>query len=511
MNKKVLSALLFGALTLGTGTFTSCIDNEEPAGIEELRGAKAELLRAKAAVEAAKVALVQAEAAAAQAEADLKKAQAAAVQAESAAEIARIQAETEAAIARAEAARLEAEISYQKAILELKSLQATLVGDQAAAIAGYVQAYDEALATYNKLVAEQTEAQRELNNHLAVTEEKESKKELFTRELSRKVTLAEAALEGEKAALVEAQENLAAAKELEPHALAVKLEELKAQKKAINLAVVDLKLEAAEAMYAFFKEGRMKEVQDSLQAYNDLWNEELEIAAVEFDFGDGAGYPTWVKRGVTAFDEDVYTAWNTSAYYNRKSLLEAWLNEFKSWTRDENNNAWTQERIVKLEGELKDFNDNYLTPAKKAWAEAVAAYNTGKYNEADPSKISGYDKVIAELTAFNKAMTDRNAAYAALVALDTKAADKKAWDDAVVANKKAYDAAVKAAKDAFDAAMKAETLEKTVETKTKALAAAAEEAKKAVEKAQKDYETELAGEADLYKLTALASLLDKAE
>ena len=56
MNKKVLSALLFGALMAGTGTFTSCIDTDEPAGIEELRGAKAELIRAKVAVEQANAA-----------------------------------------------------------------------------------------------------------------------------------------------------------------------------------------------------------------------------------------------------------------------------------------------------------------------------------------------------------------------------------------------------------------------------------------------------------------------
>ena len=52
MNKKYLSVVLFGALMLGAaGTFTGCIDNDEPAGIENLRGAKAELLKAKAAVE----------------------------------------------------------------------------------------------------------------------------------------------------------------------------------------------------------------------------------------------------------------------------------------------------------------------------------------------------------------------------------------------------------------------------------------------------------------------------
>ena len=50
MNKKVLSAILFGALMAGTGTFTSCIDNDEPQGITELRGAKAELIKAQAAL-----------------------------------------------------------------------------------------------------------------------------------------------------------------------------------------------------------------------------------------------------------------------------------------------------------------------------------------------------------------------------------------------------------------------------------------------------------------------------
>ena len=76
MNKKVLSAILFSALFAGTGTFTSCIDNDEPAGIEELRGAKAELIRAKVAVETANAAfrLAQAEHEKAEAAIDLAEA-----------------------------------------------------------------------------------------------------------------------------------------------------------------------------------------------------------------------------------------------------------------------------------------------------------------------------------------------------------------------------------------------------------------------------------------------------
>ena len=55
MNKKLfLGAILLGTMVVSTGALTSCIDNDEPEGITELRGAKAELLRAKAAVELAK-------------------------------------------------------------------------------------------------------------------------------------------------------------------------------------------------------------------------------------------------------------------------------------------------------------------------------------------------------------------------------------------------------------------------------------------------------------------------
>lgn len=65
----LVAALLLGGATT---TFTGCIDNEEPAGITELRGAKAELLRAKAAVQNAEAAFRTANAAYRQAEADYK-------------------------------------------------------------------------------------------------------------------------------------------------------------------------------------------------------------------------------------------------------------------------------------------------------------------------------------------------------------------------------------------------------------------------------------------------------
>lgn len=66
---------LVAALLLGgtTATFTGCIENEEPAGITELRGAKAELLRAKAVVQAAEAAIKNAQAACLEADALYKQ------------------------------------------------------------------------------------------------------------------------------------------------------------------------------------------------------------------------------------------------------------------------------------------------------------------------------------------------------------------------------------------------------------------------------------------------------
>lgn len=65
----VAALLMSGA----TATFTSCIDTEEPAGITELRGAKAQLLLAKAKVQEAEVLIKTAQANLIQARADYKQ------------------------------------------------------------------------------------------------------------------------------------------------------------------------------------------------------------------------------------------------------------------------------------------------------------------------------------------------------------------------------------------------------------------------------------------------------
>ena len=112
----VAALLLMGATT----TFTSCIDNDEPAGITELRGAKAELLKAKAVVEQANASMILAQAEYQKALAAHEQANADYRQAE--VEMQKLLNELQAAQNEAEKAKLEAEIANYKNQMEEAAL-----------------------------------------------------------------------------------------------------------------------------------------------------------------------------------------------------------------------------------------------------------------------------------------------------------------------------------------------------------------------------------------------------
>lgn len=116
----VAALLLMGATT----TFTSCIDNDEPAGITELRGAKAELLKAKALVQQAEATRIlavaeyqKALAAHEQANADYRQAQVEALKLENDIQAARNEEEK----AQLEAKLVELQQKMEQAALEHKN------------------------------------------------------------------------------------------------------------------------------------------------------------------------------------------------------------------------------------------------------------------------------------------------------------------------------------------------------------------------------------------------------
>lgn len=484
MNKKVLSAILFGALMAGTGTFTSCIDNEEPASITTLRGAKAELLKAKAAVEQAKVAQVQAEAEVARAQAALLQAQAEAeaAKAESdkalaAAQIAEAQAKAEKALAEAEKARLEAEAAYQQSIIELKKAQAELVGKQATAIAPFVTAYESAIKTYNAAVDAQTKLERLVADQLAYVEEREADKEYYTRFLNKYVSDAESALAGKEAALEDAEATLAEAETLEAHEYEAKLEAVIAKMKEIDLAVIKLNVDAAEAIDKLYADGRFAEVETVVNEIMELkFNKKYATPAFELDLTGGI-----LKKGSIGWEAGEATYNNI---LDKCSDIESTIHLLEDIKRDANDDAWTNEALVVLKENLKNKKEEVAT-AKKEWEEAVAAFNTNKYNTADPTKISGYTEVTTAMTAFNTAQTEVNAAWEAVVAASTKEADAKTMQDAIDAAEKVRVEAVAAAEKVYREATTTAALTKELAAILKPYEDAEATAKKAKEDAEK--------------------------
>ena len=497
MNKKVLSALLFGALMVGTGTFTSCIDNDEPAGIEQLRGAKAELIRAKAAVEAAKVAQVQAEAAVSQAQAEMIKAEAQAValmaqleKAQSEAEIARIeaeiaqlQAETNAYIQQAEAAAKLQEVEYQKALVELEALQFALTQEEQAVVASVAQAYESKLAKYNELYVEYLAKVRDYNAALATVEDDSVDNIETKRRLEKNLDSKKYQLSMEEAVLAKLNEELTEAKAMTPSDMQVKFAELSAEEKALNDSLALLELEKALVREENCDE--YKKADELIAAVGEAYAAEIEIPALTIT--------DWLGEEVEIVAEEVaYSLNNTSNYNEVSNTLENAINTYKGYLLDENDLAWTAQSLLDVKKAIEAENGPKakFEKAKAQWEAAAKAYNTtdGKvdltayltYATLNDS-VSAYNATIPAVTAAVAAETAAKAAVDAAVKANTEA--KTLWET--------YQVAVKAAnKKVTDL-----TTAQAAETKAKAEEIAAskqdlfiawEEAKVETLKAEKD-------------------------
>lgn len=447
----VAAGMMLGA----TPVFTGCIDNDEPEGISILRGAKAELLKAKAAVEAAKTEQVKAEAAYLLAQAEYQKALAAtenanakikeaiAKQEEAKAKLIETQNEVEKQKLQAEIAALEhqkemweiekqnaitsaeqavkmwelaykqAELAYEQALLDLASKKATLTQQQQLLLADYVAE----VKTAKKALADKKEAvrkaQRAVNKAAQVVEETEADKEYFQFELARTLRQETKMLEGYEAALEEAKVELGEFETMKPTELSAKLDALKQELKDLRKKIADESVKAAEERRAI-QEGEQAELIKKMQAMNESqYNDEIEIPAFTYPEVVGMALPPtgWTDLKDVEYEALTYT-WQNQANYNyRLEVLKNLLAEFQSWTRDENDNEWTAQRIAELKKNIEDANAEVKT-LKEEWKEAVDAYHrTPADINIDLSKITGYSEAVAAITDFNTAVEELNKAW----------------------------------------------------------------------------------------------------
>lgn len=421
-------------LMAGTSTslLTSCIDNDEPAGITDLRGAKAELLRAKAAVEQAEAAIKTAQVKWYEAEAEIKNQEAEQaklktswLEAKYQAQKDSIQAETQKYVEEqnklyieALQASAEANAEYQKALAEI---EAALVGVKESAYAERLMGLlsDEPF-TYEYQIYNTESKQWEtktievkgikgiitaLNNaqsELAELRQAESNMKFsFSKEA--KIAAVQSQINIEKGELEGLKENLADLKTIQGVALSdwqTKYEGYETSKKDIEGQKKQLEVQKEEALAGV--QGRL----DSLEAANeiekvvafsipdeiamDIFN--MHLMSGNQDGNKDKSVNAWAVAGPNA---DVYTFPNKIELKLNLADKDAFLVGYSLSAGDQ-----TQT----IDGLVPKLEEKLMTEAEINANKAIVSANQAtadRYIKADGTGV--YDKAVQ---AWQKAMTD---------------------------------------------------------------------------------------------------------
>ena len=419
---KKLTYLVASLLTTATVgmTFTGCIDNDEPYGIEQLRGAKAELLKSKKALIEAdaqyKLALAEAEKVKAAAEAAKIDAE----RAKTEAEIAEIRQRMEAAALQAEQilARLQAEAELARLTYEQERLN--LSTQQQTALDGFYRKYFTALNNYNEKYMEYVKAQKDL---VANALDPNGTAYDAKKAVEDAVTTAQKNLDDAQANIEDYNEELADAKTWKPSELGAKLtayqdqvEENTEKMKLINLTIAENNNESEEG----------KALVAAKKALDALYNEEVEIPAYTFN-ADG----TITIPGLTEPEEVIGEGWsytwnNQYGYHGYNAALnrlDNFKNSIRRYVLDDNDVEWTKAEINNLEAEKKEKTaefDNLFA----GWKMFADAYNVGAAPKYDA--ITGYDELKKAVDAYNAQVPATQAAKDAYYAAQKAA--QEAWD-----------------------------------------------------------------------------------
>lgn len=435
----VAAGMLLGA----TPVFTGCIDNDEPAGITELRGAKAELIRAKVAVEAANAARIQAEAAYIKAQeelvaaqAEIKKARAEKIRkeaellaAKNEAEIAKIQAEinllnqqakeaeqrAQLLIQQIEAAIQAAEDAHNIALQKLAEAKATATAAQWQALAPWRNAYERASEDYFT----KTKAVLEAENDLAKAQADKEVSVADRRAAERQLLMAQNDYENAKAALDKLNQRLTDTDKLEPGAIPAEIEKLEAQIKEKEQAIAKVAVKKEEAKRdnpAYAELATLEKAKDDALT--------AEIAIEEFkNTIDGNEVSYWhydlndeiVRAGTFNLSEQMpyYNALNSLRNYKFYALLYQLDSDDVKW-----NEALINEHTTELEALKKGFKTY-----EDLFTAAVNAYNEGK--GIDVTAYIGYDKLVEAVKLYNDE-SDKLVAQQEIVE-----AKRALWDEAV--------------------------------------------------------------------------------
>ena len=494
-------------LSAGAMLVSGCLDNIEPEGIADLRGAKSELIRAQTALQAAQAAKVEAEAALVLAQAKVQEAiakqeeakalklqyEAELVQAQNEAEkaaieqrIAEIEAQAlitaeqlKAQLLEAQAATTRAQAMYEAALKDLAIAKSTLTANEQAAVAALEA---KVTAARNEVEAKTVALQKAgVALSRAVAEIDDAGNSTMIASLEQAVVVAQAELE----AAVEAEAEAKALLEVDKTIVDwdAKLQEYEAELDSISRAVVasqeKYNAAVAESGYA------LEQVVDKVEEY-------VETTGYDLDF-DPSGEPTdwgtgkfvaiqdpslitreievpavWIKNDVAG---DFVIPDGTTYVYGEedavlKNYFDAAINEYtydyEYWRHyDLRDFAEWAEELAGLEkspeylSALEHFNDalaadksgDYLTFFKK-WGDVDYDLEgaIAEYNDA----LAAFEKAIADYQAVELKLVEDEAAFAQLE--NEYDVEKAKLDAEKAAGYQEVEAKYAAAKSAYDKA-----------------------------------------------------------
>ena len=462
----VASAMLVGA----TPVFTGCIDNDEPEGISVLRGAKAELLKAKASVEAAKVAQVQADAALTLAQAEVQKAEAARIQAiadyESAkalemqfkAELQNIKNEEQRAdlenkIKIYEEQRAAAEREAQKAAAELETSLMYWKGELAKQQAAYEIALKDLALAKTTLTQKQQDylepwsdaldaAKTNVDNAAKKLERKANflayaVRELDKAEAQKSATIQaeyqvretkiswDAAIKAEEVAKEATTKDIAATNwDEERIKLDAQREEVRNNLLQANIKKTDienqeatkelgaktneLKVAYEDMAGTYYENGTVK-----TDSKTDFEFDPIKIESNDPALPDPVSFETNEDQQLYKYSDYVKTTMPDYYYYTLPMI--SWINEkisiVKSWSTTTDGKAYTAELIRDLQQDL-GYATNTVDTWKAAWSNLVAIYLNSDASDYI-SGVDGYDAVKEKVEEYNNAAKLYNEAAAA--------------------------------------------------------------------------------------------------
>lgn len=511
-------------LTLSAGSLmTSCIDNDEPAGIEAIRVATANLLEAKKAV-----LLAQAEAQKAQIENDkliaaadaaIKNAQAKKEEAEAAykqalaagkqAEADQTKAETEAYIAR-EKANLElliaqnaqkiqeAKTAEEKARYEfeqLKKLNADKIDNELfQAVVSAYGSYLNMLESYNKANEDYLEAQRKLaESELDLVWDEKTQTwtspTMLTREaFQNNVDVAQAEVDRINKSTAEYEEAIEKIKAVKDGELYTLMTDYQAKLKENTNAQEQVKIDLSKLCYE--NQALYDSVPDLENQIKALKKQEIEIAPYEYP--GNTAIPNFEEKFEIVPDGKTFKLDDLTNYTLYTNFYKRNIEQIKAQLSTPNGSAWTSAELAELERSQVAATKAY-EDAQADWNLAQTIYNKGGVPDITSADMPQVTEIEAAVTALNgagaklqtskdavvaahtavakaqKAYTDADKAYTEGSATVAATNAKTTWKNAKAAANKAYNDAVKENNKAADAAQAAvDELAKSQELSEKA-------------------------------------------